>query len=132
MATAAKKTTRKRKARTSVNNRQDVLTVEGKDPNYEYRIVNDKPGRIAQMENRDWEVASGDEKLISTFDNSSDDSGSVKSKMVGAGTNAILMRIPKEYFEEDKAEKARHAERLEKSTKANPIKQNGYGEVVSN
>jgi hypothetical protein len=52
--------------------------------------------------------------------------------MVGAGTKAVLMRIPKEYFEEDKAEKSRYADKLEKSTQTNPIKQNGYGEVVSN
>ena len=127
MATAAK-TTRKRKTRTSTNGRNDVLSVEGKDKNYEYRIVNDTPGRVAQMESRDWEIAEGDEKLISTFDNSSDDSGSVKRKHVGDGTNAVLMRIPKKYFEEDKAEKAKHADRLEKSTQTNNM-QNGYGKV---
>lgn len=128
MATAAK-TTRKRKTRSSTNGRNDVLSVEGKDSKYEYRIVNDTPGRVAQMENRDWEIASGDEKLISTFDSSTDDSGSVKRRHVGDGTSGVLMRIRKDWFEEDKAEKARQADRLEQSTKADPNTKNGYGKV---
>ena len=127
MATAAK-TTRKRKTRSSTNGRNDVLVVENKDPKFEYRVVNDTPGRVAQMENRDWEIASGDEKLISTFDNSDDDSGSVKRKHVGGGASGILMRIRKDWFKEDQAEKARMADRMEQSTQQHDL-QNGYGNV---
>ena len=127
MVTATKTTrTRKRKSRSSVSDRNDVLKVENKDPNFEYRIVNDKPGRVAQMESRDWElVTDGKEKLLSTFDSSST---SDTEKHVGDGMKAVLMKIPKDWYEEDQKEKSQHIDRIEAKQKPNDIK-NGYGKV---
>lgn len=119
------KTTRKRPVRSSANGRQDVLTVEGKDPDKEYRIVNDTPGRVAKLRNMGWEIADGDEKLISAMDDSDVDD---KSKHVGDGTKAVVMSMPKDWYEDYQQEKARQNERLEKATQANAL-QNGYGKV---
>ena len=121
------KPVRKRKARTSGGAHNDVLSVEGKDPEFEYRIVNDKPGRIAQMESRDWEIATGEEKLISTFDSSTDD-GSVKSRHVGDGMQGVVMRIRKEWLDEDRAEQAKRIDRVDKTLQPKDVK-NGYGKV---
>lgn len=132
MARAAKpNVTRKRPVRGTAG-RRDVLTVEGKDDNFVYRIVNDTPGRVADMRSRGYELADGDESFSSTLDEAST-VGSVKSKHVGGGVNAVLMRIPKEWYAEDQAMKQEHIDRIEQKTKsaASDIK-GGYGKVEIN
>lgn len=121
------KTTRQRPKRSSINGRQDILTVEGKEDGMEYRIVNDTPGRVAKLQSMGWEVAEGDEKLISALDDSKE---SDKRKHVGDGTSAVLMRMPKEWYEDYQKEKQQHVDRLEKTTQKTPdgIK-GGYGKV---
>jgi len=120
------KTTRKRPVRSS-QARRDILSVEGKDSGFEYRIVNDTPGRVADMKARGYEIAEGEEEFSSTLDDSTA-VGSVKQKHVGAGTKAVLMRIPKEFYVEDQKMKEEHIDRLEQKTKTNTIK-DGYGKV---
>lgn len=121
------KTARQRPKRTSHNGRQDVLFVEGKEADMEYRIVNDTPGRVAQMTSMGWELADGDEKLISAKDDTKDDD---KRKFVGGDTNAVLMRMPKDWYEEYQKEKQQHVDRIEKTASKTPdgIK-GGYGKV---
>ena len=126
MAKAAN-TTRKRPVRSSINGRRDVLSVEGKDDGFEYRIVNDTPGRVAQMKERGYEIAEGGESFASTLDDASS-TGSVKSRHVGDGIKAVLMRIPKEWAEETRKEKADYVDKMEQRTKTNDIK-GGYGKV---
>lgn len=118
------KTTRQRPVRSSANGRQDVLTVEDKNPDMEYRIVNDTPGRLAKLRKMGWEV---DENavLISAMDDSQERNN---SKHVGDGTKAVVMSMPKEWYKEYQEEKAQHNKRLEQATKANAL-QNGYGKV---
>lgn len=118
------KTTRQRPVRSSANGRQDVLLVEEKDPNKEYRIVNDTPGRVAKLRKMGWEV---DEEavLISAMDDSQERNN---SKHVGDGTKAIVMSMPKDWYGEYQEEKSRQNDRLEQATKANAL-QNGYGKV---
>lgn len=127
MARAAK-TTRQRPTRTSINGRRDILTVEGKNDDYVYRIVNDVPGRVASMKERGYELCDGEEKFSSTLDDS-DTVGSVKSKHVGDGMKAVLMRIPKDWHEEDQTAKQEYVNRMEKKTTTNDIK-GGYGKVT--
>ncbi len=43
------------------------LSVDGKDPNYEYRIVNDTPGRIAMFQQSGWELCTNDEVNTGNF-----------------------------------------------------------------
>lgn len=71
-----------------------------KDPNFEYRWVNDRPGRVRQMtQYDDWDVVSG-------IDPSSSAEGTVTTRIVdsGAGEKGVLLRKPKEYYDEDRAE----------------------------
>jgi hypothetical protein len=70
-----------------------------KDPNFEYRWVNDRPGRVQQLHGEDWDVVSGDVDTSSIGTNVK----RVSNKL--DGEHAVLMRKPKDYFEQDKAEK---------------------------
>lgn len=129
MAREAKPTvTRKRPVRGTAG-RRDILTVEGKEPGYVYRIVNDTPGRVADLKSRGYELATGDETFSSTLDEATT-IGSVKSKHVGGGVNAVLMRIPQEWYDEDQKMKQEHIDKIEQKTKsaASDIK-GGYGKV---
>lgn len=124
------KTARKRPVRSSVamGGRRDVLNVEGKDDDFVYRIVNDVPGRVAEMKERGYEMAEGEESFSSTLDEAGS-AGSVKTKHVGGGVDAVLMRIPKDWYEEDQKAKQDYVNRLEKKTQSNDIK-GGYGKVT--
>lgn len=96
-----------RKRRSFVGDTSDVLTVQGKDPGYDYRWVTNKKGRIARMEeagydtvNEDLEVGMGAGK--------EKDSGSLNTITVNRihGDKGVLMRIRKEFVEEDKQARA--------------------------
>jgi len=118
-------TTRQRPTRSSINGRQDVLTVEGKDKDKEYRIVNDTPGRVAKLKAMGWEIDE-DATLTSSMDSSQGD----KMKHVGGGTKAVVMSMPKDWYNGYQKEKAQHIDRLERKTQsqASEIK-GGYGTV---
>lgn len=83
------------------------LKVTGKDPDFEYRIVTDKPGRIDMFKEGGWEVVTkdsseviGDRRVATPTEE-----GSAKTVAVGHGEVGILMKIRKEFWEEDQAAK---------------------------
>lgn len=106
--------------------------VKGKDPNYEYRFVNDEDDRLSIMKERGWEVVVdkdiqiGDKRVA---DPTSE--GTPRTISGGGGLTQYLMRIPKDWYEEDQAVKREHIQRLEDSIK--PTKEQRadgfYGEV---
>lgn len=71
-----------------------------KDPNFVYRWVNDRPGRVQQLTTMDdWEKAP-----VVTEQNAGE--GTVETRVVdkSVGERAVLLRKPKEFYEADKAE----------------------------
>lgn len=83
------------------------LTVKDKDPNYFYRIVNTTDGngidRIEEFKEAGYEVVDntvGDKRV----DNSTG-IGKNPEFSVGGGVKAVVMRIPREYYEEDQSAK---------------------------
>lgn len=69
-----------------------------KDPNFTYRFVNDRPGRVQNLTTMDdWDVVS-DERL-GAFD------GTVVKRVADTytGEKTVLLRKPKEFYEADKA-----------------------------
>lgn len=86
--------------------------VGDKDPNFEYRFVNDTGSRIANFQSAGYEFVTDDELKVGdsrVFDPS--DLGSAKCVTSNDGTKSYLMRIKKEYYEEDqKAKLAKVAE----------------------
>jgi hypothetical protein len=90
-----------------------------KDPNFEYRWVNDKPGRIHQLTKQDdWDVVSTDrpDQLTAAAE------GSVMRRAVdkSTGDNAVLLKKPKEYYEADQREKQRPVDEMEKALRGGP------------
>ena len=103
--------------RTPIGTR-NILTVKGKDPNYVYRHVNDIDDRISQFQEAGYELVQdesvqvGDKRV-----NSTSSLGSAKAVSVGQGTKAYLMRIKREWYEEDQARKLSNVAEIERATK---------------
>jgi hypothetical protein len=114
--------------------RKSRLTIVDKDPNYVYRIVNDIDNRITQLKAAGYEVVEKNHEVGEP--NVTDNNitlGSGTRISVGGGIQGILMRIPREFYEEDQKAKAAEINR----TEAQLIKKsNGadgtYGEVSLN
>lgn len=94
--------------------RRNRLSVENKDPNYVYRIVNDIDGRVQDMIDRDYEVvldATVGDKRVDT----ASPLGSAKQISVGKGIQAIVMRKRRDWHDEDQALKQKEIDDLEAS-----------------
>lgn len=118
---AIAKVPRTRPQRTKIGTK-DRLVAHNTDPNYAYRFVNDVKNRIAIFKQNGWEVAPAVDSQIG--DGGADNASAIGSAaavpvgLVGenAGT-AVLMRIPKEWYDEDQAAKAKAIEASEQSMK---------------
>ncbi len=118
-----------RVTRTPIGTR-NILTVKGKDPNFEYRIVNDSDDRIAQFQEAGYELVPDDTvKVGDKRVNSATSEGSVKQISVGQGTKAYLMRIKKDWYLEDQRAKQKHVNEIERATKEKALGYGDYGEV---
>lgn len=97
-----------RKERIPVNGQRDILTVAEhlKDPNYEYRFVLDTPGRLTKFDQGGWEIVKDDSLKVgqTAVDNSGTRLGSAVTVSRG-GQVLVLMRIPKEWYDEDQLAK---------------------------
>ena len=85
---------------------RNVLTVQGKDPNYVYRIVNDDADRVSRFQDGGYELVQEDsvqvgDKRLST----PSAEGTVKQISVGGGRKGYVMRIRKEFYDEDQKAK---------------------------
>lgn len=118
-----------RPSRVPVSGPRDVLTVADKDPNYHYRWVNDTPGRIDRFLNGGYEyVQKAGEIGQNTVDRGSK-LGSVVTRSVGGILTAVLMRIPREWYDEDQEAKQDEIDRLEDSMRQEAT-QDRYGSLT--
>ena len=94
-----------RPQRTPLANRS-VLAVKGKEPGFEYRIVNDVGDRVEMFKSMGYEVVADDSVQIGErrIANPSRE-GSPVQVSVGGGTKAFLMRQKAEWYKEDQATK---------------------------
>lgn len=116
--------------RSSVNGGRNVLRVEGKDPDFEYRVVNDTGDRIAQFEARGYEIVS--DKTVKVGDRrvaNPTAEGSPVQVSVGGGQKAYLMRIKKEWYEEDQKAKQETITETEQAMKRDSAKNADYGKI---
>jgi len=119
-----------RVTRTPIGTR-NILTVKGKDPNYEYRIVNDVEDRITQFQEAGYEVVQSESVDVGDKRAASGTSiGSAKTLSVGQGTKAYLMRIKKEWFDEDQKEKQTKVSEIERATQDKALS-GTYGTIES-
>lgn len=109
--------------------RRNILTVKGKDPNYVYRVVNDTGDRVQAFLDagyelvKDQEVRVGDKRVDRTSAE-----GSISQLAVGQGVKAFVMRIKKEWYDEDQNSKQRYINEVEAATKAKALDGN-YGNL---
>lgn len=114
---AIAKAPRGRTQRTPIGQR-NVLTVAGKDPNYVYRIVNDSGDRIQMFLEAGYELVSdSDVRVGDKRVNKGSAEGSVSQVSVGQGQKAMVMRIKKEWYDEDQTAKQRQVDQLEATIK---------------
>jgi hypothetical protein len=94
--------------------RRNRLSVENRDPDYQYRIVNDVDGRVQDLLDQDYEIVLdakvGDKRVdeISSL-------GSAKQISVGNGIKAVVMKKRKDWFKEDQDLKQKEIDDLEAS-----------------
>ena len=106
---------------------RNILTVKGKDPAYEYRVVNDVDDRIAQFLEGGYELV--DKASTGVGDSRVSQGTAVGSKQelsVGQGVKAKIMRIKKEWFQEDQNRKQKFVDQQEASIKEKALDGN-YG-----
>lgn len=103
--------------RTPVGGR-NILTVSGKDPNFVYRIVNDEDDRITRFKEGGYELVPDETvKVGDNRANAASSMSSFKQLSVGGGKKAYLMRIRKEWYDEDQKEKQKRVDEQEATTK---------------
>lgn len=95
-----------------------------KDPNYHYRFVNDVGSRVYNFQQAGYELVT-DENLVVGDSRVSDASnlGSAHRVVGDGGTTSVLMRIKKEWFDEDQAKKAARVDEQEQAMKQNASKE---------
>ena len=102
------RTLKERPSRVPAGGHRNILTVQNKDPNYEYRWVNDdKYGqRLQRFRDGGWEIVEDENVKVGekTVDQGTKLS-TANSRYVGGGVTAVLMRIPKEWYDADQKAK---------------------------
>lgn len=119
----------KRVARKSLFQRGPQAILGEKDPNYVYRFVNDTGSRVANFQSAGYEFVEDKDLVVGdsrVFDPS--DVGSAKRVTSNDGTTSYLMRIKKEYYEEDQAAKAALINETEQAMKRD-ASQGMYGSI---
>jgi len=85
------------------------------EANYAYRLVNDANGRVQQLEAQDWDMATDEKDALV----GSTGAGSVQSKhaghIEGKAFNAVLMRKPRKFHEEDQAAKQKPLDEMDEA-----------------
>lgn len=110
--------------------RRNVLTVNGKDPDFEYRIANDDGDNIERLMAAGYviedaeKVTVGDHRIQKVAP-----PGSKAEVSVGMGMKAYVMKQKKEYFLEDQAAKQAEIRKLEDSSKKNALSGTDYGDL---
>lgn len=134
------KTQRRTRIPFSGNRRRLSVPEEEKDPNYVYRWINDEPGRISAAERGGYEYVRKDKVTVGDPDVATGDNdlGSATSLVVGShvngeGKRAVLMRIHRDFYEEDQIakEEVNRAtdEAITRGMAGGQAVENAYGEV---
>jgi hypothetical protein len=118
-----------RRAKRTTLGTRNILTVHGKDPEYEYRIVNDTGDRVLFLQNQDWEIVEAKEVQVGDkrLGNPSTPT-SLAEVSVGGNTKAYVMKKRKDWHQEDQATKQEYVNQTEAATKQDAL--NGtYGKL---
>lgn len=111
---AAQPQPERRARRTRPSGHRDILTIADKDPNYFYRWVLDSPGRVEMMKERGY-VPVTKENVQEVGDPTVDRGSQLGSvvTMVRGPQQLVLMRILREWYDEDQKYKQDDIDALE-------------------
>lgn len=107
-----------RRVRRTPIGKRNVLTVSGMEEGYNYRFVNDSGDRVQEFLDNGWEkvpakkVRVGDKRIGAASEEGTDATASV-----GQGVKAYIMRIRKDWYEEDQEAKQAHINATEAATR---------------
>ena len=123
-----------RPTRVPLDGFRDKLSVKGLDPDYQYRWVKDQSEsgqRIMQFLAAAYEFVTTEQEVIVGEANvyQSDNVGSIIRVPGGHGDFLYLMRIHKEFYDEDQANKAREIDATEGQMQAGGTSGADYGSV---
>ena len=121
---------KRKTVRAGVNGRRNKLTIVGKEPDFEYRIVNDDDGRIMDLQERGYEIVTHTATVGDKRVGVPKKEGSPIEISVGGGKKAYLMRQKKEWYDEDQAAKQELVDDLEASLKGDS--NSDYGKLEIN
>lgn len=116
--------------RSSINGTRNVLNISGKEPGYQYRVVNDVGDRIEQLKAIGYEIVEdsgvqvGDRRIANPTKE-----GSPVKVSVGGGVQGYVMRIKQEWYDEDKAKKDAHVDNIEKGLVRDAKDKSDYGNI---
>lgn len=120
----------KRVARKPMFQRGPQSIAGEKDPNFEYRFVNDTGSRVANFQAAGYELVQDADIVVGdsrVFDPS--DLGSAKCVTSNDGTKSFLMRIKKEWHQEDQTAKLQQVNETEKAMKSDASRGSDYGSL---
>src|ERR1700693_2007104 len=111
---------------------RNILTIGKKDENFVYRIVNDVDDgdRVERFAAAGYEVVKS--KDISVGDKRIENpsaEGSGARISVGGGQKGVVMRIRKDWYEEDQAAKQQEVDATEESITNPSDRDGGYGKI---
>ncbi len=118
---------KRKSVRAQITGRRNKLTVVGKEPDFEYRIVNDTDSRILELQERGYEVVTHTAEVGDKRVGVPKKEGSPVEISVGGGKKAYLMRIKKEWYDEDQAAKQADIDATEQALKS--TSNSDYGKV---
>lgn len=134
-----------RPERVPLTGHRDKLTVRGKDPEYQYRFVKDvcdtvtdnsgsiqlKPGnRILRFQAAGWEFVNSDDVQVGAADvYKTENIGSIVRIPAGLNEFLYLMRIRKDWYQEDQKTKEKELLDVEKELSGKTTESGMYGSV---
>lgn len=124
-----------RPARVPVSGNRDILTVDGKDPSFQYRWVLDASEdgqRIIRFTKAWWDLVRSDDGQHTVGQDmvyKTENVGSIIRVPAGSGKFYYLMRIPKEYYVEDQKSKAQEISEREKAMTQTDNDNGQYGNI---
>lgn len=121
-----------RKERVPVNGAsRNLLTIQHRDPDFRYRWVLNDPDRVAKFEDGWWEIDTdprnqkvGDRRV----DTPAGTSSSVVETKAGMGRKYVLMKLPRELWEQDQKAKQDEVDRIEAEI-VREAKKDRYGKL---
>lgn len=105
--------------RGKIDGRKNKLTIKGKEPGFEYRVVNDDDDRVLDLQDRGYEIVTHAATVGDKRAGIPKKEGSPIQISVGGGKKAYLMRIKKEWYDEDQATKQIEVDEQEAALKSN-------------